>query len=69
MKINKQKLQLAMANACLNMDDLAALAEVSRVSISKYLSGLRNPKPKTIGKIAKALNVPVENLIDMKGGD
>lgn len=69
MKINKQKLQLAMANACLNMDDLAALAEVSRVSISKYLSGLRNPKPKTIGKIAKALNVPVENLIDMEGGD
>lgn len=69
MKINKQKLQLAMANACLNMDDLAALAEVSRVSISKYLSGLRNPKPKTIGKIAKALNVPVENLIDVEGGD
>ena len=69
MKINKQKLQLAMANACLNMDDLAILANVSRVSISKYLSGLRNPKPKTIGKIAKALNVPVENLIDMKGGE
>lgn len=66
MKINKQKLQLAMANACLNMDDLAAQAEVSRVSISKYLSGLRNPKPKTIGKIAKALNVPVENLIDVE---
>lgn len=69
MKINKQKLQLAMANACLNMDDLAALAEVSRVSISKYLSGVRNPKPKTIGKIAKALNVPVEYLIDVEGGD
>lgn len=69
MKVNKQKLQVAMANACLNMDDLAALAEVSRVSISKYLSGVRNPKPKTIGKIAKALNVPVESLIDMKGGD
>jgi transcriptional regulator with XRE-family HTH domain len=68
MKINKQKLQLAMANACLNMDDLAALAEISRVSISNYISGLRNPKPKTLGKIAKALNVPVENLIDMEGG-
>lgn len=66
MKINKQKLQLAMANACLNMDDLAALAEVSRVSISKYLSGLRSPKPKTIGKIAKALNVRVEDLIQME---
>ncbi|BCJ92826.1 hypothetical protein acsn021_03950 [Anaerocolumna cellulosilytica] len=66
MKINKRKLQIAMANACLNMDDLAALAEISRVSISKYLSGLRTPKPKTLGKIAKALKVPVENLIDME---
>lgn len=68
MRVNKQKLQIAMANACLNMDDLAILADVSRVSISKYLSGLRNPQPKTIGKIAKALNVPVENLIDVEGG-
>lgn len=69
MKINKQKLQIAMANACLNMDDLAILADVSRISISKYLSGLRNPKPKTIGKIAKALKVPVENLIDVEGSE
>lgn len=67
MKINKQQLQLAMANSCLNMNDLAVLAGVSRVSISKYLSGLRSPKPKAVGKIAKALNVPVENLIDMEG--
>lgn len=64
MKINKQKLQVAMANACLSMDDLAALAEVSRVSISKYLSGKRQPKPKTVGKIAKALNVPVTEIIE-----
>lgn len=69
MKINKQKLQIAMANACMNMDDLAAMAEISRVSITKYLSGLRNPKPKTVGKIAKALDVPVESLIDLEGGD
>lgn len=66
MKINKQKLQLAMANACLSMDDLATLAGVSRISIGKYLSGLRNPKPKTLGKIAKALDVPVEKLIDLE---
>ena len=66
MKINKQKLQLAMANACMNMDDLAEKAEISRVSISNYISGLRTPKPKTLGKIAKALKVPVENLIDME---
>ena len=66
MKVNKKKLQLAMANACLNMDDLATMANVSRISIAKYLSGLRNPKPKTIGKIAKALNVPVESIVDLE---
>lgn len=37
MKINKQRLQIAMANACLNMDDLAALAGISRVSLTKYV--------------------------------
>lgn len=67
MKINKQKLQLAMANSCLNIDDLAELAKISRVSLTKYISGTTEPRTKTLGKIAKALNVPVENLIDMEG--
>ena len=57
MKINKQRLQIAMANACLNMDDLAALAGISRVSLTKYVSGSTRPRTKTVGKIAKALNV------------
>jgi len=69
MEINKQKLRIAMATACMNMDDLAASADVSRNSIAKYLLGLRNPTTKTLGKIAKALKVPVESLIDMEGGD
>lgn len=69
MKINKQKLQIAMANKCLNMDDLAKVVGISRVSLTKYLSGTRNPRTKTLGKIAKALDVPVEKLIDMEEGD
>lgn len=69
MKINKQKLQIAMANKCMSTDDLVRLSGVSRISISKYLSGMRNPRTKTLGKIAKALDVPVEKLIDMEEGD
>lgn len=69
MKVNKQKLQIAMANKCLTIGELANMAGVSRISISKYLSGLRNPKPKTLGKIAKVLNVTVEDLIDVMVGD
>lgn len=69
MKINKQKLQIAMANKCLNMGDLAKVVGISRVSLTKYVSCTTNPRTKTLGKIAKALDVPVEKLIDMEEGD
>ena len=63
MKINFQKLQIAMANACMNKGDLADASGISRISIGKYFSGKRKPYPKTIGKIANALNVPVTEII------
>ena len=55
-----------MANSCLNMDDLAVKAGVSRVSLTQYSAGVTEPRTKTLGKIAKALNVPVEQLIDLE---
>ena len=64
MKIDKQKLSIAMADACMSTVDLALASGVSQNSIAKYLCGARNPKIKTIGKISKALNVSVEYLID-----
>lgn len=64
MKVNFRNLQIAMANACMNKGELAESANISRVSISKYFSGKRSPSPKTIGKIAKALNVPVTDIIE-----
>lgn len=64
MKINKTKLTLAMANACVSINDIAKKSKVSRVSIGRFLSGKTEPKPATIGKIAKALNVKVEDLIE-----
>ncbi len=66
MKVDFQKLQIAMANACMNKGDLATAAGISRISISKYFSETRTPSPKTIGKIAKALNVPVTEIIETK---
>lgn len=64
MKIDKAKLKIAMANNCMNINDLAKAANISRITIDKYFSGSREPLTKTLGKIAKALNVPVEYLID-----
>ncbi|MCC5910160.1 MAG: helix-turn-helix transcriptional regulator [Clostridiaceae bacterium] len=64
MNFSGDKLLLAMANGCMTVGDLAKQAEISRVGLTSYISGKRNPKPATIGKIAKALNVKVEDLIE-----
>lgn len=62
MKANKKKLELAMAEACMNSNDLAIKANMPRPSVNNVIVG-RNVRPATIGKIAKALNVPVESIL------
>jgi transcriptional regulator with XRE-family HTH domain len=64
LKLNTSKLLLAMANACITTTNLAEKSNVSRVAITRFTTGKSNPKPQTIGKIAKALNVKVEELIE-----
>lgn len=63
MKVNRKKLQLAMANACLNSEDLAVKAELPRPTLNNAITG-RSVRPATIGKIAKTLGVPVEQIIE-----
>ncbi len=60
---NKRKLEIAMANACMNPYDLCKVAEIRYQTYQRITSG-KAAKPATVGKIAKALNVPVENLIE-----
>jgi DNA-binding Xre family transcriptional regulator len=64
MKLNIHKLQVSMANSCMSVNELAVQSEVSRIALSKIMNGKSNPKPVTVGKIAKALNSKVEDLID-----
>lgn len=64
MQISVQKVQIAMAHACMGVDDLANASGVSRMSIGQYLSGKREPRPKTAGRIARALGVDVTDIID-----
>lgn len=64
MNINKEKMQLAMANACMNTTQLSKKADISRFSLNAYVNKTRNPKPATVGRIAKALNVKVEDLVE-----
>lgn len=64
MRISSDKLHLAMANACINQYELCDKAKIGRPTLTQLKSGRRNPRPATIGKIAKALNVKVEEIIE-----
>lgn len=63
MKINKEKFEIAMASVPITLAQLSEKSEISVVAIRKAINGKRNPKPFTVGKLAKALNVPVEEII------
>lgn len=64
MQINRNKLELIMATECITSEGLSKLTGVSQVTLARMKSGSQNARPATVGKIAKALNVPVENLIE-----
>ena len=66
MKINKQKLQIALATACMTAKEVIEKSGLSKAATMNAITG-KKVKPITVGKIAKALNVPVENLIDLEG--
>ncbi|WP_455505696.1 helix-turn-helix domain-containing protein [Gemmiger formicilis] len=64
MKINFQKLQIAMANKAYSAKELSDKCGVSQVTITRITKGIQDARPQTIGKIAKALNVPVTDIIE-----
>lgn len=63
MKISNCKFNVALANSCITMRELSELSGVNVTTLSRINSGKQIPSPKTIGKIAKALNVSVESII------
>lgn len=63
MKVNRQKLELAMARACMNTADLQKVAEMPRPTINNALVG-RDVRTATVGRIARALGVDVTEIID-----
>lgn len=63
MVLNKKKLEMAMATACMNPYDLCKASEIRYQTYQRIISG-KDAKPATVGKIARALNSPVEALID-----
>lgn len=65
MRIDRIKFTMELAKRDMTQVRLAELSGVSRATINFIKNG-KSCTDKTICKIAKALNVPVENLIDME---
>lgn len=68
MIIDNSKLQIALATSCMNPYDLCKNVNISYQTYRRITAG-KNCKPATVGKIAKALDVSVENLIDLAAID
>jgi len=64
MKIDKRKLDMVMAVQCLTSEKLSDVTGVSQVSIARFRKGTQQPRPATVGKIAKALGVDVTEIIE-----
>ncbi len=63
MKIDSKKLELAMANSCLSSEELAENTGIAQATIARIKRGSQEPRPVTVGRIAKALGVKVEDLV------
>ena len=63
MKAIRQKLELAMAEACITPAELSQKAEMPRPTLNNVING-RSVRPATLGRVAKALGVPVTELIE-----
>jgi len=62
MKVDRKKLNLAMARACMNSADLAKAAELPPPTVNGVIRG-RSVRPATLGKVARALNVDPADII------
>lgn len=61
MKIDRNKLEIAKARACMSTSDMLKTANVPQGTYSRILT--HNTTAKTAGKIAKALGVDVLDII------
>ena len=66
MKANRIAMKIAMANACLNLEELANKADMPASSVKNVIYG-RSVSPRSLGRVCKALGVPVESLLEDSG--
>lgn len=63
MKISAIKMDKLLIKNVMSIQELSANSKVSKVTISRMRSGKQEARTQTLGKICKALNCKVEDLI------
>lgn len=63
MKVDRRKLELAMARAHMDTRDVVEKAEIPRPTFNNAIVG-RGSRPSTIGRIATALGVDVTEILE-----
>ena len=63
MKLDLEKLEIAMAEKCYTIQELSKVSTVGVSTISNIFNRGQQPNLWTIGKLARALKVPVKDLI------
>lgn len=64
MRLNLKKVNIEMANQCLSKRGLSEKSGINYVTLVPYLNGKRDPKSEILGRIAKALDVDPEEIIE-----
>lgn len=64
-----QKIQELMQRCGFTQKRLAELANVTEVSMSRYISGERDPSVETLANIATALHTTTDFLLGIKEGE
>ena len=62
MKVDRKKLELAMARACMNRADLIIAAKIPENTVKNVLYG-KNVRPGTLGRVARVLGVDPAELL------
>jgi len=62
MRLNIKNFEIALARKCWEVGDLAAAVGLSTSAITRYRT-VDNLRPTSVGRIARALEVPVEEIV------
>lgn len=63
LRLDIKKILIEQAKECLDIKELSQRSKIPRATLISILNGKRNARPKTIGMLAKVLNIDVQEII------